>query len=101
MRMMFCIGALAAVVASPVLANEPARARAANDAARPAVAVSGKPTAKSVYVCDSSAITRRSFAREFGAAEFVSAVEAKAADWSGARCITAAEASRLKRLASR
>ncbi len=100
MRTFICIGALAMFTAAPALANEPARAATASDAARPAAAVAGK-AARSVYVCDRSAMTRRSFAREFGVADFVSAADAKVADWAGVRCMTASEASKLKRLASR
>lgn len=59
-------------------------------------------TARTVYVCDASAMTKRAFAREFGAVEFVKAeaVVAKGDAWTAPKCITASEARRLKQLAS-
>lgn len=89
-----------AALAGGALANEPPNAQSqAKDAAADA-----RP-AKVLYVCEDNAMTRRAFAREFGAAEFVTAeaVRADGKAWAAPKCITSAEARRLKaekRLAS-
>lgn len=90
-----------AALAGGALANEPPNAQAqAKDAA-----VAAQRSAKVLYVCEDNAMTRRAFAREFGAAEFVTAeaVRADGKAWAAPKCITSAEARRLKaekRLAS-
>ena len=102
MRMVFCVAAVAALMAAPALAHEPAKAASAPAAGKDAVseAQAAKET-REIYICDSSAATRRSFAREFGSAEFVTAEAVARGDVAGApRCMTKAEAHKLKRLAS-
>lgn len=88
MRMMIPVLVLAAMTAVPAFAQEATGA-----------AVKAQRT---VYVCDASAMTRRAFIREFGAMEFVKAeaVVARRETWATPRCVTPAEARRLKQLAS-
>ncbi len=103
MRVMLCIAAVAALGGAPAMANEPIAARyaAAQGKAASAVAPAAK-TQRQVYICDGSSATRRSFAREFGSAEFVSAEAAASAErWAAPRCMSRAEARKLKRLAAR
>lgn len=92
------LGALLAMTAAPALAAQaPSTATAGQDAA--ARTADAPKAAKVLYVCDKSDATRRAFAREFGSAEFVDAKAALDADaWSAPRCITPAEAKRLKRM---
>lgn len=60
------------------------------------------PSAKVLYVCDASPLTRRGFAREHGAAAFVTAERARVEAWTGARCISESQARKLRQtLASR
>ena len=99
MRIIVCMAALAALAAGGAVAKEPLSAQsAAKDAA-----ATGKEL-KVLYVCEDSAMTRRAFAREFGSVEFVKAADVRATDqaWSAPKCITSAEARKLKtqRLAS-
>ncbi len=57
-----------------------------------------QPAVKVLYVCDEGEQNRRAFAREFGAADFVTADQVRAAKgqpWSAPRCITPAEVRRL------
>lgn len=86
---------LAAASAAPALAEQAtsATSRALDASAR---------AARTVYICDASAMTKRAFTREFGVVEFVKAeaVVAKGEAWSTPKCITASEARRLKQLAS-
>jgi hypothetical protein len=95
MRTLICALALAAVSTGPAFAEQAisAGSRASDASARPA---------RTVYVCDGSASTRRAFVRQFGAVEFVKAeaVVAKGEAWSTPKCMTANEARRLKQLAS-
>jgi predicted dehydrogenase len=103
MRIMLCIAAVASLGAAPALAQEPAKAANAPAHGKEAVvqASAAEKTAREVYICDSSAETRRGFAREFGSAEFVTAEEAASAEaWAAPRCMTPAEARKLKQLAS-
>lgn len=102
MRMVLCVAAAAALLAGPALAHEPAKAANAAAAGKDAVSEArADKEAREVYICDSSALTRRSFAREFGSAEFVTAEAVVRGEVSGApRCMTRAEARKLKRLAS-
>ena len=56
--------------------------------------------ARQVFLCDTSAETRRSWTREFGGINFVTAEELARAEvaneaWSSPRCMTAAEARRF------
>lgn len=102
MRMVLCFAAAAALLAGPALGHEPTNAASAPAAGKDAVseARAGKE-AREVYICDSSTMTRRSFAREFGSAEFVTAEAVARGNVAGApRCMTNAEARKLKRLAS-
>lgn len=61
--------------------------------------------ARKVYVCDSRDLTRRSFTREHGAMEFVTADQAAQSRtaWTAPKCMRSSELMRLKRqqLASR
>lgn len=93
MRIVLCMAALFALAAGTAVAKEPMSAQsAAKD-----VAATGKEP-KVLYVCEDSAMTRRAFAREFGAVEFVKATDVRATDqvWSAPKCITSAEARKLK-----
>ncbi len=89
------IGLTAAAALLPAAAFAGTPAASTQDAAVNAVQQS---KARTVYVCENNAMTRRAFAREFGKVEFVSAAEAKAggAAWDTPKCITASEARRLK-----
>lgn len=98
MRTIFCALAAAALSAGSAFAAEtPNAAKHASEA----VAVEGKAE-RTLYVCENDAMTRRGFAREFGAFEFVTAEEAvaKGAAWDAPKCISSYEARRLKQLAS-
>jgi hypothetical protein len=76
---------------------------AAKDAAVQAQA--NQSQARKVYVCDSRDLTRRSFTREYGAMQFVTADQAahSQAAWTAPKCMRSSELMRLKRqqLASR
>ena len=92
MRQIVCALALSLAAALPA---------AAKDA--PAQAEPAQP-AKTVYVCDNSAMARRTFEREHGAAmEFVTAKDAAAnsGKWTTPKCMKPAEARKLKELAGR
>lgn len=91
MRLMICAIALSAVTTVPAMAKE-----------APATTETTKP-ARTVYVCDNSAMTRRAFAREHGGAEFVTAKDAaaKGEAWAAPKCIKPAEARKLRDLAKR
>ena len=98
MRIVICAAVLAAFAVPAMAKDAPSASASAADAVQQA-----KP-ARSVYVCDNSAMTRRGFAREFGAVEYVTASEAKAQGeaWVAPKCITRSEARRLqKALAAR
>ncbi|MCR5881085.1 hypothetical protein [Phenylobacterium sp. J367] len=99
MRIMLCIAAVAALGAAPALAHEPAKAANAAALGRDAAQTTKSP--RQVYVCDDSAMTKRGFAREFGSAEFVTAQQVVSGEAGTApRCVTKAEARKLKQLAS-
>ena len=85
--------------AQPTLAGPSVAETAPSASAKGVDAVSRAPRA--VFVCDSSAMTRRAFVREFGAIEFVKAeaAVAKGEAWSAPKCVTGAEGRRLKQLA--
>jgi hypothetical protein len=91
MRPMICAIALSMVAAAPALAKD-----------APAPTETTKP-ARTVYVCDNSAMTRRAFEREHGGAEFVTAKDAatKGEAWAAPKCIKPAEARKLRDLAKR
>lgn len=98
MKTFVCAAVLAFLAAGAVQAGEAPSAATGQ-------AVSSSDTARSprlVYVCDADAATRRAFIREFGSAGFVSAEQAQARGeaWTAPRCVTSAEARRLKQLAS-
>jgi hypothetical protein len=94
-----CMAALAVLAAGSAVAKEPLSAQSA---AKDAAAITKAP--RVLYVCEDSAMTRRAFAREFGSVEFVRATDVRAAEqaWAAPKCITSAEARKLKaqRLAS-
>ncbi|WP_374467863.1 hypothetical protein [Phenylobacterium sp.] len=102
MRTMLCIAAVVAFGAAPALAQSPGRAASAQAHGKEALAQADTAKApREVYICDGSAETRRGFAREFGSAEFVTAeAAAKAETWSAPRCMSRAEARKLKQLVS-
>lgn len=83
---------LAALASGSVMAAD---ATNASQASRNATETS--KSAKLLYVCKDSSMTRRAFAREFGAARFETAetVYAKSDAWSAPRCITQAQKRRL------
>lgn len=91
MRLTICALVLAALAAGPALARDAVPANKQDNAA-----------ARTVYVCDNSSMTRRAFTREFGKMEFVTAeaATAKGERWAAPKCVTPAEARRLKQLAS-
>ena len=97
MRSMICALAVSVIAAGPALATDsPAKA----DQQKP----QPQAAARTVYVCDNSAMTRRAFAREHGKTEFVTAEAAAAAKgetWTAPKCMKPAEARRLKELAKR
>lgn len=97
MRIAICAAALVALGAGAALAKEPPNARSA---AKDAVATETSGAPKTLYVCEDNALTRRGFAREFGQMEFVTAKDARADGeaWSAPKCITGAEARKLKAL---
>ena len=100
MRIALCIAAVAALSAGSALAKDAVNAQAAaKDAVQARVGQE-----RVLYVCDTDALTKRGFAREFGSAQFVTAQEAvaKGEAWAQPKCITPLEARRLKakRLAS-
>lgn len=96
------IGLVLALSASAALADQP---QSATTAATDAAAISSaRASSRTLYICENDAMTRRAFAREFGSVEFVTAEKAKAATgaWSSPKCISDAEARRLRnQLASR
>jgi len=93
MTRIFCAVALAAVTCGSALAAD---APNASQASKNALVETPK-TARMLYVCDDSSMTRRAFAREFGAARFETAetVRVKSEAWSAPRCITQAQQRRL------
>ena len=96
MRKLALAVAFSAFMVTPVLAGDaPDATKAATNAAQTQAA-----PARVVYVCDSSAMTRRGFAREYGSAEFVTAETAAYSSevWAAPKCISPAEARRLKTL---
>ncbi len=93
MRTTICVLVFAALSAGSAFAAEaPSAASHATDAA-------AKST-RTLYICDSTAMTKRAFKRQFGAAEYVKAetATAKGQSWASPKCITAAEARRLNRM---
>lgn len=102
-RMMIAAAALAALASTPALAEgaKSATTNATDVAAREAV--EARPAARSLYICEASELTRRSFSREHGAIAFVKAEEAaaKGEAWDAPRCITRAEYQRLRQILAR
>ena len=97
MRLTLCTAIASVLAAGSAFA---AQAPASSPTAKPAEAAppAAKPS-RTVFICDNDAMTRRAFAREYGKTEFVraEAAAAKGEAWSAPRCITAAEARKLKR----
>lgn len=95
MRIMIC--ALAMAVASSGAAFG-ADAQASGEGSLASDAAKGS---RFVYICDATPAARRAFARQFGVAEYAKAAEVKArgATWMTPKCMTPAEARKL-RLAS-
>ena len=97
MRKVLICAAIAAAVATPSLA-----APSVLDAAKDASTMETAGKARMLYICDTSDATKRSFVREHGAMEFVTA-EAATQDqgaWSAPRCITRTEYRRLQQMVS-
>jgi hypothetical protein len=91
--------ALAAAIATlvapaAVAADTPNASATASNASQTAASKSSRV----LYICDGSAMTRRGFAREHGSAEYVTAEAAaqKGAGWTAPKCISPAEARKLK-----
>lgn len=88
--------AFAALVSTPALAEavKPASSTAVDVAAREAIS-----TPRTLYICDASDLTRRSFERQHGAMQFVKAdkAAAKGEAWNAPRCMTSSEYYRLRR----
>jgi hypothetical protein len=103
MRTLLGLAAVLVVAGGAATASEPSRATSANTHGRDALTQAGpSKSVREVYICDSSSQTRRSFAREFGSAEFVSAqAAAKPQAWNAPRCMTRSEARKLWQAASR
>lgn len=97
MRSLLLGAVIAAVSLSAANAHE---AKSVAVAAKDAAATRSEPGTRKVFVCDNEDLTRRSFARTYGAVEFVTAEEAVKADaaWTGAKCMRSSEHMRLKRL---
>ena len=95
---MFLLGISTVLLAATgAVAHEakPAAAAAKDAAAQVADSSEGR----ALYVCDTSAATRRAFSRAHGEVRFVKAEEALRGEaWASPRCITAAEFQRYKRL---
>lgn len=88
-------------VAVATLAASSAHAEAAKSAGAAATDASAREASspgRTLYVCDASDLTRRSFTRQHGAMEFVKADKAaqKGQAWSAPRCMTSSEYYRLR-----
>lgn len=86
-------------VAVAALATSAAHAEVAKAAGQSAADVSTREaTGRSLYICDASDLTRRSFTRQHGAMQFVKADKAaqKGEAWSAPRCMTSSEYYRLR-----
>lgn len=72
------------------------------DAVASAQASASAPGLRQVYICDGGEMTRRSFSRQHGAVEFVSAEQVLSGQevWAVPKCMRTAEHARLKRLQS-
>lgn len=97
MRKILICAAVAAAVTTPALA-----APSVLDGAKDASAMEPTGKARMLYICDTSDATKRSFVREHGVMEFVSAEAATqdAGAWSAPRCITRTEYRRLQQMVS-
>ena len=95
MRGIALAAAIATLAASSAIAADTPSAPAA---AKNAVQTAGATSSRVLYICDGSALTRRGFAREHGSAEFVTADAAarKGDPWAAPKCISPAEARKLK-----
>lgn len=93
MRIIVSALALVALAGSAQAGQAPSATAAGKDA------VSRSHAARTLYVCEDNAMTRRAFAREYGQAEFVTAEQARAKGeaWGQPKCITSAEARRLQK----
>lgn len=94
------LGAVIAAVSLSAAGAQEAKsvAGAAKDAS--AQASQSEQGARKIYICDNRDLTRRSFAREYGAIEFVTAEQAARPNevWAAPKCMSASEHMRLKRL---
>lgn len=89
MRTLICALALAGASATGAVAAEKAQATRTE-------------ASRTLFICDTSAMTKRAFTREFGKLEFVTAAQVrKRGSWDAPKCITPAEARKLKQIASK
>lgn len=89
------------VITAAILSATAAQAEPAKSAGTAGIEVSAKEplvAGRTLYICDASDLTRRSFARQHGAMEFVKAdkVAEKGRSWAAPRCMTSSEYYRLK-----
>jgi hypothetical protein len=99
MRSLMLGAVLAAVSLSTAGAQEATSvAVAAKDAA--AQAPRTELGVRKIFVCDNRDLTRRSFAREYGSIEFITADQAVKPNtaWTAPKCMRSSEHMRLKRL---
>ena len=90
-----------AILAAAALLSASSAASAETPQAQAASQATAKEGGRVVFVCDTSAETRRSWLREHGELTFVSAedlarAQAAKETWSTPRCITAAELQRYE-----
>lgn len=97
MRIMICALAMAAASSGAALAAD------APSNGEPSLASDSAKLSRFVYICDATPAARRAFSRQFGAAEFVKAVDVKAKGdtWVTPKCITPGEARKLKLASAR
>lgn len=97
MRVVICALAIATISSTAAIAADaPSTGEAvlASDSVR---------APRMLYICDATPAAKRAFAREFGAVEYVKAadVKAKGDTWVTPKCITPAEARRLRIVSAR
>jgi hypothetical protein len=103
MRSIMIAAAFVAMASTPAAAEGAKSAASVATDAAAQTPVEGRAAARSLYICDASDLTRRSFARQHGAVEFVKADQAaaKGEAWDAPRCITRSEYQRLRQMLAR
>lgn len=94
------LGAVIAALSLSTAGAQEAKSVAGSAKDASAQASQSEQGARKVFICDNRDLTRRSFAREYGAMEFVTAEQAARpnAAWAAPKCMSASEHMRLKRL---